>query len=161
MHTHTQLTQQRPVTCAQCLDITCASSGRGHLVFGDAEGVITLVDRDFRLYPFQVRHPNNSMLQLCCCCHATSLSHSRCWLQAFKHHVNHVVQLKHSDVLIAIGDGIDPRPLAEQLQVCLSLPHVQPCWLPTTSRNGVLPHAHTHRAVALLALPRTGVDERQ
>lgn len=53
------------MTCAQCLDITCASSGRGHLVFGDAEGVITLVDRDFRLYPFQVRHQNNSMLQLC------------------------------------------------------------------------------------------------
>jgi len=73
---------------AQSIDISCSTSGRGHLIFGDAVGGISLVDRDFGTRRFQ----------------------------AFKRRTTHVTQLRHADVLVSIGDGIDPRPVEQQLQ---------------------------------------------
>ena len=57
-------------------------------MFGDAQGGVTLVDREFKLTRFQ----------------------------AFRSRTTHVLQLSHADVLVCVGDGVDPRPLSEQLR---------------------------------------------
>lgn len=66
----------------QVLDITCAASGRGSLTFGDSEGHILMLDRNYRATGFQ----------------------------AHKTRVNAICQLRNSPVLVTVGDGADARP---------------------------------------------------
>jgi hypothetical protein len=65
------------------LEITCSSSGRGNLIFGDANGFLNMVDRDFKVYSFP----------------------------AYRGAVSHVEQLKQSNILVTVGsddEGITP-----------------------------------------------------
>ena len=55
---------------------TCATSGRGHLIFGDARGVVKIINRDMEESRFQ----------------------------AFEASVLHMQQLKKTNVLVSIGN---------------------------------------------------------
>ena len=67
-------------------DLTCCTSGRGNLIFGDATGSLTFVNRAFDA--------------------AVSF-------RAHDQLVSHIHQFQASDFLLTIGDGLDPRS-AEQ-----------------------------------------------
>jgi hypothetical protein len=64
--------------CPVCQDFvpTCATSGRGHLIFGDARGVVKIINRDMEESRFQ----------------------------AFEASVLHMQQLKKTNVLVSIGN---------------------------------------------------------
>ena len=64
-------------------DLTCCTSGRGNLIFGDATGGLTFVNRAFDA--------------------AVSF-------RAHDQLVSHVHQFKASDFLLTLGDGLDSRP---------------------------------------------------
>eukprot|EP00761_Pharyngomonas_kirbyi_P014252 gb/GECH01014282.1/.p1 GENE.gb/GECH01014282.1/~~gb/GECH01014282.1/.p1 ORF type:complete len:723 (+),score=175.61 gb/GECH01014282.1/:1-2169(+) len=70
---------KEPLSSIETLPITCCSSGRGNLIFGDAEGSIHLFDRNFRQFPFP----------------------------AYEHRVTHLQQTRLSDVLVSVGDDGD------------------------------------------------------
>ncbi|TMW62450.1 hypothetical protein Poli38472_005068 [Pythium oligandrum] len=63
------------------VDITAMSANRGMICVGDADGFIHLANRQLEARKFQ----------------------------AHEHFVSHLVMMKRSNVLVSIGDGIDPR----------------------------------------------------
>jgi vacuolar protein sorting-associated protein 11 len=58
------------------LDITACAGGRGSLIFGDAEGFLNVVDRDFK---------------------------AEAW-QAYEHRVTHLKQLQRRNIVVSIGN---------------------------------------------------------
>lgn len=74
---------REPFTGFQSLPLTCSTSGRGALIFGDSDGFVHEVDRTLQLTSFQ----------------------------AFEYGVTHLLQMKQSNLLIAAGndeEGINP-----------------------------------------------------
>ncbi|KAJ0409947.1 hypothetical protein P43SY_005841 [Pythium insidiosum] len=63
------------------VDITAMSANRGVLCVGDADGFVHLANRQLEVRKFQ----------------------------AHEHFVSHLVMMKRSNVLVSIGDGMDPR----------------------------------------------------
>ncbi len=63
------------------IDKVCATSGRGNIILGDARGRIHIISRDLIISNWSA---HDSI-------------------------VTHVHQLKTLDVLVSVGDGIDPR----------------------------------------------------
>eukprot|EP00808_Paulinella_micropora_P031042 g83159.t1 len=68
--------QKLPMQLFQGWEPTCSTSGRGHLIFGDTQGMIRVVDRDFKCLAFP----------------------------AFDGKVISMVQLKRTNTLVAIGN---------------------------------------------------------
>ncbi|DAZ95770.1 TPA: hypothetical protein N0F65_010272 [Lagenidium giganteum] len=63
------------------VDITSMSANRGMICVGDADGFVHLANRQLEVRKFQ----------------------------AHEHFVSHLVMMKRSNILVTIGDGIDPR----------------------------------------------------
>ncbi|MDP2435970.1 MAG: hypothetical protein Q8P67_09525 [archaeon] len=66
----------------QRLDITASTGGRGSLIYGDAQGCINIIDRDFK---------------------------AQTW-QAYDHRVTHLKQLQRRNVIISIGNDEELDP---------------------------------------------------
>lgn len=74
---------REPFTGFQSLPLTCSTSGRGALVFGDSDGFVHEVDRSLQLTSFQ----------------------------AFEYGVTHLLQMRQNNLLIVAGndeEGINP-----------------------------------------------------
>jgi hypothetical protein len=67
------------------INITVSSSGRGHMVFGDADGVIHFLNRNLQLTNFR----------------------------AYQCRVSHLIQLKQHNILISVGDDDESGPIAK------------------------------------------------
>ena len=66
----------------QALQIICAASGVGFLVFGGADGRITVADQNFRLLS----------------------------TRAYTKRVTHMQAIPQHGIIVTVGDGLDPRP---------------------------------------------------
>jgi hypothetical protein len=71
------------------LDIACSASGRGSIIFGDSEGFINIVNRDFKARAFQ----------------------------AYNLNVKHMQQLKSQNILVTIGADTRDNPLESILSI--------------------------------------------
>ncbi|XP_062520596.1 vacuolar protein sorting-associated protein 11 homolog [Corticium candelabrum] len=67
------------------INITVSSSGRGHMVFGDADGFIHFLHRNLQLTNFR----------------------------AYQCRVSHLIQLKQHNMLISVGDDDESGPIAK------------------------------------------------
>lgn len=65
------------------MDKTCSASGRGNLIFGDTDGFLNMVDRDFNVTSFQ----------------------------AYENTVTHLQQLKQRNILLSLGTDEEIYPI--------------------------------------------------